>query len=159
MLEEIQKETLFEATDANYMTPKADCFNEDGTIDKYKYLLQFPNLTKHERKMTKKKINKFLEAHSKEKYFRLEVQGQPYGLNFVFTGNRVAITAKQKEEFYHELWDSIYGALYEIKNFDFSDEIKTSIEIWGTTDTGEPRILYLYPNPHGTIEIKDDEEC
>ena len=158
MLEDIKQNTELEASSSDYTIPKADCFNEDGSIDKYKYLLQFPNLTKHERKMTKKKINKFLETHSKKKYFRLEVQGQPYGLNFVFTGNRNIITAKQKENFYHELWDAIYGTLYEIKNFNFSDESKTSIEIWGTTNTGDPMILYLYPNPHGTVEIKDDEE-
>lgn len=158
MLDDIKRNTELEASSSDYTIPKADCFNEDGSIDKYKYLLQFPNFTKHERKMTKKKISKFLEAHSKEKYFRLEVQGQPYGLNFVFAGNGVGITAKQKDDFYHKLWEAIYGTLYEIKNFDFSDEIKTSIEIWGTTNTGDPMILYLYPNPHGTVEIKDDEE-
>lgn len=158
MLEEIQKETLFEATDANYMTPKADCFNEDGTIDKYKYLLQFPNFTKHERKMTKKKILKFLNAHARETYFRLEIQDSPFGCNFVFLGEGIH-TVRQQEKFIAELWDCINSVLWEVKNFNFNSDDKESLEIWGVTEDGEPKILFLYPNSHGTIEIKDDEEC
>ena len=157
MLEEIQKETSFEATDANYMTPKADCFNEDGTIDKYNYLLQFPNLTKHERKMTKKKVFKFLDKYSKNKYFRLEIEGTSFGCNFIFTGEHYIHTSRQRENFFHELWETINSALWEVKKFDYNSDDKESIEVWGITENEEPRILYLYPNPHGTIEIKDED--
>ena len=157
MLNEIKNNTDFEAIDANYLTPKAECFNEDGTIDKYKYLLQFPNFTKHDKKMTKKKVFKFLDTHSKEKYFRMEIQDSPYGINFVFPGTEYVHTERQKEKFFKEIWECLNGSLWEIKNFDFNDIDKTSLEIWGITEDNEPKIIFIYPNSHGTILIKDED--
>lgn len=157
MLEEIRQNTEIETTSGDYTIPKQEVFNEDGTIDKYKYLLQFPNFTKHERKMTKKKVFKFLEKHSKNKYFRMEIQGSPLGVNFVFTGNFYTSTDRQKQNFFKELWDCIDGTLWEVKNFDFNDENKNSLEIWGITEDGTPTIIYVYPNKHGTIEVKDED--
>lgn len=153
MLNEIKQNTEMTSDSGDYTIPKADCFNEDGTIDKYKYLLQFPNFTKHERKMTKKKIAKFLNTNSSSFYFRLEVQGTPYGTNFVFKGNPTSETLQAK--FISELWDVVDSFLYEVKNFNYSDDNKSSLEIWGTGEDQKPFILYLYPNPHGTVEIKE----
>jgi hypothetical protein len=157
MLDELKQNSEIEIPSSDYTVPKKECFNEDGTIDKYKYLLQFPNYTKHERKMTKKIINKFLDYHSRTKYFRLEKQGTAFGVNFVFPGNNYTITERQKKNFIETLWECIDGTLYEVKNFNFGNEDKSCIEIWGTMDSGEPVILYLYPNLQGTIEIKDED--
>ena len=145
-----------EIDNSNYLNPKKECFNEDGTIDKYKYMLQFPNFTKHDKKRTKKKVFKFLDSHSREKYFRMEIQGTPYGVNFVFTDNQYIHTANQKEKFFKELWETIDSALWEVKNFDFNaKENNDSLEVWGTTQDGTATILFIYPHSQGTIEIGD----
>ena len=147
-----------ELDNSSYLNPKADCFNEDGSIDKYKYMLQFPNFTKHDKKRTKKKIFKFLDEHSKEKYFRMEIQGTPYGVNFAFTGNWYTHTGRQKEKFFKELWETIDSALWEVKNFDFNaKENNDSLEVWGTTEDGEGRVLFIYPYSQGTILIGDED--
>ena len=101
---------------------------------------------------------KFLDSHSKEKYFRMEIQGTPYGLNFVFTGNHYVHTDRQKEKFFKELWETIDSALWEVKNFDFNaKENNDSLEVWGTTESGESTILFIYPYSQGTIKIGDED--
>lgn len=147
-----------EIDNSSYLNPKADCFNEDGTIDKYKYLFQFPNFTKHDKKRTKKTVLKFLNAHPREKYFRMEIQGTPFGVNFTFTGNQYNHTSRQQERFFKELWDTIDSALWEVKALDFNaKDNKDSLEIWGVTQDGEPTILFVYPYSQGTIEIGDED--
>ena len=153
MIEEIKNTDIESAT---AVLPSADCFDEEGNIVKEKYLRTLPDFTKHEIKMSRKKVFKFLDCHPTEIYYRLEIEKTPFGCNFVFTtDNR---TEDVYKKFFNELIDCIMSTVVTIKAFDFNvPNNHDSLEIWGINDQDEPVILYLYPYGAGTIEIGDEE--
>lgn len=141
--------TQIEST--NPIMPDEDCYNEEGKIVKEKYMRKLPDFNKHEIKMTRKKVFKFLDSHPTEKYFRLELQGTSFGCNFVFTKNK---NEEDYKEFFNELLDCIMSVVINIKAFDFnSPDNHDSLEIWGINESDESVILYVYPYGNGTIEI------
>lgn len=138
--------------------PDNECYNEDGTIDKYKYMKQFSDFTKHEKKMTKKKVFKFLDKNSEIKHFRLEILDTSFGCNFYFTGDDDYHTERQKERFFKELWDAINSCVIAIKAFDFNvKDNYDCLEIWGIDDEGNSKILFLHTYANGVIEIGDED--
>ena len=138
--------------------PKEDCFDENGNIKKEIYMRQFPDFTKHDKKMTKKKILKFLEKNCENHYFRLEILDTPFGCVFHFLKDINQITEQDKDNFFKELWDAIDSCVINIKAFDFvSKNNFDAMEIWGIDGDNEPIIMFLYPYNKGVIEIGDEK--
>ena len=143
---------------SSYVMPSDDCYDENGAIIKEVYMRQFPDFNKHERKMTKKKIYKFLEKNSKSKHFRLEIHQTPFGCNFYLTGNHYVPTERQKERFYKEIWEMIDSVVVNVKAFDFNtSENYDSLEIWGINENDKSVIMFLYVYDNGVVEIGDED--
>ena len=138
--------------------PKEECFDENGNIKKEIYMRQFPDFTKHDKKMTKKKVLKFLEKNCENQYFRLEILDTPFGCVFRFLKDINQITEQDKDSFFKELWDAIDSCVINIKAFDFvSKNNFDAMEIWGIDGDNEPTIMFLYPYDKGVIEIGDEK--
>ena len=146
-----------EVETSNYIMPTEECYDENGKIKKDVYMRQFPDFTKHDRKMTKKKINKFLEKNAGIKHFRVEILGTPYGCNIHFAGEHYTYTSAQEETFYNAVWEIIDSCVVNVKAFDFhSDKDYNSMEIWGIDDQDNSVILFLYTYDNGVIEIGEN---
>ena len=143
---------------SSYVMPTEECYDTEGKIIKEVYMRQFPDFNKHEIKMTKKKIYKFIEKNPKVKHYRLEVLGTPFGCNFYFTGNQYIPTERQKEKFFKEVWESIDSVVTNVKAFDFNtSENYDSLEIWGINENDKSVIMFLYIYDNGVIEIGDED--
>lgn len=143
---------------SSYVMPTEECYDAEGKVIKEVYMRQFPDFNKHEIKMTKKKIYKFIEKNPKVKHYRLEVLGTPLGCNFYFTGNQYIPTERQKEKFFKEVWESIDSVVTNVKAFDFNtSENYDSLEIWGINENDKSVIMFLYIYDNGVIEIGDED--
>ena len=142
---------------SSHVMPSDECYDENGQIIKEVYMRQFPDFTKHDRKMTRKKINKFIEKNPRARHFRIEKHQTPFGCNISFTGEQYVATEAQKETFFNAVWEIIDSCVVSVKAFDFNTKDNyDSIEIWGITDTDEAIILFLYVYDNGVIEIGEN---
>ena len=148
-----------EMSGSSFAIPTEECFDENGKIKKEVYMRQFPDFTKHEKKMTKKKLFKLLEKNPRNKHYRLEIHQTSFGCNFYFTGENYVPTEAQKNRFVKEVWDAIDSCVVNVKAFDFNTKDNyDSIEIWGINDQDESVILFLYVYDKGVIEIGEYDE-
>ena len=142
---------------SSHVMPSDECYDENGQIIKEVYMRQFPDFTKHDRKMTRKKINKFIEKNPRARHFRVEKHQTPFGCNISFVGEQYVATEAQKETFFNAVWEIIDSCVVSVKAFDFNTKDNyDSIEIWGITDTDEAIILFLYVYDNGVIEIGEN---
>lgn len=142
---------------SSHVMPSDECYDENGQIIKEVYMRQFPDFTKHDRKMTRKKINKFIEKNPRARHFRIEKHQTPFGCNISFAGEQYVATEAQKETFFNAVWEIIDSCVVSVKAFDFNvKDNYDSIEIWGITDTDEAVILFLYVYDNGVIEIGEN---
>lgn len=136
------------------LMPTPDCFDENGKIIKEKYMRQFPDFNKHDKKKTKKKVFKFIEHNERCKHYRLEIHQTPYGCNFHFNGEQYVPTEAQKETFFKSLWEAIESCVVSVKAFDFNvANDYHAMEIWGINDQDESVILFVYPYDSAVTEI------
>lgn len=146
-----------ETESSSYIMPAEDCYDENGRVIKTKYMLQFPDFTKHDIKMTKKKVYKFLEKNERSKHFRMEIQDTPYGCNIAFAGEQYVPTEAQKERFFEAVWSLIDSTVVTVKAFDFNvADNWACLEIWGVNEEGQGIIMYLHTYDHGVIEIGEN---
>ena len=118
----------------------------DSGVDKYEYMHTLQDMTKGNLKQCKKIVEQFVK-HNNNTYYRLNIADTDFGLVFRNDSGDIA------ETFWREIIDCVQSVTVCIKAFDFNNENKESIEIWGINSVGEGVIIYVFPYDNAVIGL------
>jgi len=122
-----------------------ECFNEDGSLNKIKYIPSMQNMTKHERKDAKKILQGLVE-NTKNKYYYMNIEDTDFGCVFKYESEDI-------NNFHKEIMDTLDSVFENLKAFNYVSEDKQAIEVWGVTDLDVGRIVILYPYDNAVFTV------
>jgi len=133
------------------MIKELDYMNEDGVVDKKKYLKTLPELSKNEVKKFKKKFKAFVKD-TDNRYYRIKELDTDMSLVY-HLDEEVPRGINDLDEFYKSFLLDIQSAMTSIRAMGYSDKRKESLEVWGVDCFEHSRIFYFYPYDKGVIEV------